>query len=90
VDELIDVLLEARRLLARPGNDFSWSSFLDQESALAELDAHIARVRAGRTATGGVATLFLPTGPLQEVSISSGWGDEFVALADRFDRVCGE
>lgn len=28
---------------------------------------------------------FIPTGPLQEVSISSGWGDEFCALADRFD-----
>ena len=30
--------------------------------------------------------LFLPTGPIQEVSLSSGWGDAFVALADRFDR----
>ena len=29
--------------------------------------------------------LFLPTGPIQEVSLSSGWGDAFVALADRFD-----
>jgi hypothetical protein len=33
-----------------------------------------------------MAILFLPTGPMQEVSLSSGWGDEFVALADRFDR----
>ena len=32
-----------------------------------------------------MAVLFLPTGPIQEVSLSSGWGDEFVALADRFD-----
>jgi hypothetical protein len=89
VDELIDVLLEARRLVALPGNDFTWSSFLDQESALAELDAHIARVRAGGADTGGMAVLFLPTGPMQEVSLSSGWGDAFVALADRFDRACG-
>jgi hypothetical protein len=36
-----------------------------------------------------MAVLFLPTGPVQEVSLSGGWGDEFVALADRFDTaVC--
>jgi len=29
--------------------------------------------------------LFLPTGPLQDTSIDNGWGDEFVALAARFD-----
>jgi len=34
------------------------------------------------------AILFLPTGPIQEVSLSSGWGNELVALADRFDRAC--
>jgi hypothetical protein len=82
MDTLLDVMLEARRLLALGGNDFSWSSFVDQESALEEIDAQIERLRAGGTDTGG---LFLPTGPLQEVSLSSGWGDEFVALADRHD-----
>jgi hypothetical protein len=27
----------------------------------------------------------MPTGPLQELSLDSGWGAEFVDLADRFD-----
>jgi hypothetical protein len=88
VDELIDVLLEARRLIAMPSNDFSWSSFVDQESALREIDGGLARLRDGSTDTSAIAVLFLPTGPIQEVSLSSGWGDEFVALADRFDRAC--
>jgi hypothetical protein len=82
MDTLLDVLLEARRLLALPGNDFSWSSFVDQDLALEEIDATIERLREGDTNTG---VLFLPTGPLQEVSLSSGWGDEFVALANRYD-----
>ena len=30
--------------------------------------------------------LFLPTRPVQEVGLSSGWGDEFLELASRFDR----
>jgi hypothetical protein len=88
VDELIDVLLEARRLVALPANDFTWSSFVDQDSALREIDAHIARVRAGSTDTGAMTVLFLPTGPMQELSLSSGWGDAFVTLADRFDHAC--
>ena len=29
--------------------------------------------------------LFAPTGPIQEVSLSSGWGDVFIELAERFD-----
>jgi hypothetical protein len=82
MDTLLDVMLEARRLLAQPGNDFSWSSFIDQAAALEEIDAHIERLREGSTSTG---VLFLPTGPIQEVSLSSGWGDEFVALAHRYD-----
>jgi hypothetical protein len=82
VDTLLAVMLEARRLIALPENDFSWSSFIDQEAALREIDATIASVRAGGTDTG---VLFLPTGPIQDVSLSSGWGDEFLALADRHD-----
>jgi hypothetical protein len=33
-----------------------------------------------------MSMLFAPTGPIQEVSLSSGWGDKFIAVADRFDR----
>jgi hypothetical protein len=86
VDTLLDVMLETRRLIARPDNDFTWSSFIDQQSALDEIDAFISELREERASPRRMAMLFLPTGPLQEVSLSSGWGDEFVALADRFDR----
>ena len=36
-DALIAVLQEARGLLAREGNDFSWSSWEDRAEALAEM-----------------------------------------------------
>jgi hypothetical protein len=45
----------------------------------------------GRLERGGfpsrptVAWLFRGAEAVQEVSLSSGWGDEFVALASRFD-----
>jgi hypothetical protein len=85
VDDLLAVMLEARRLIALPENDFSWSSFIDQKSALEEIDEIISDLEEGTAHARGVAVLFLPTGPMQEVALSSGWGDEFVALADRFD-----
>ena len=85
MDDLLAVMLEARRLIALPENDFTWSSFIDQEAALEEIDGFIVALEAGTGSAYGIGVLFLPTGPIQEVSLSSGWGDEFVALADRFD-----
>jgi nucleotide-binding universal stress UspA family protein len=84
--ELADVLREARALLARPGNDFAWSSWADAAAALAEVDRLIAALEADRLPPRlAVSVLFAPTGPIQEVSLSSGWADEFLALAGRCD-----
>lgn len=83
---LIAVLREARGLVARPGNDFSWSSWDDARAAVEELEGLVRALEAGeRPARIDLDVLFAPTGPLQEVSLSSGWGEEFLALAERFD-----
>jgi hypothetical protein len=84
--ELANVLREARSLLALPDNDFSWSSWVDAGAALAEMDGLITTLEAGRLPSRlTLSVLFAPTGPIQEVSISSGWGNEFLALAARCD-----
>jgi nucleotide-binding universal stress UspA family protein len=84
--ELATILREARALLALPNNDFAWSSWADAGAALAEVDGLVAALDAGRLPSRlTVAVLFAPTGPIQEVSLSSGWADEFLALAARCD-----
>jgi hypothetical protein len=84
--ELVEVLREARSLLALPGNDFAWSSWKDSPTALAELDRLIAAIESERLPPRlDLAVLFAPTGPVQEVSLSSGWAHEFLAVAARFD-----
>jgi hypothetical protein len=84
--ELVLVLQEARLLLAQPGNDFAWSSWGSSEEALQELDAKIAAIEAGVLPDRlDLAVLFGPTGPIQEVSISSGWSLEFLNIVRRFD-----
>jgi len=87
---LLAVLEETRAYLARPDNDFSWSSFGDADAALEELDRLTAKVRDGGAIPAALTVLFAPTGPIQEVSLSSGWADEFLALAERFDATVSD
>jgi uncharacterized protein YbaR (Trm112 family) len=83
---LIDVLLEARVLLANPENNFLWSSWEDSSDALEEIDGLLGQLKVGELPSAdSLNVLFLPTGPIQEVSLSSGWGHEFLELANRFD-----
>lgn len=83
---LIEVLREARAHLARPGNDYSWSSWDGPDDALREIDALIATVeRDGLPSRVDLDVLFAPTGPIQEVSLNSNWEREFIDLAARFD-----
>ena len=84
--ELLDVLRATRALLACPGNDFAWSSWEGPDEALRELDGFISAVEAGGLPGRlDLERLFAPTGPAQEASLSSGWAEEFLAVAARFD-----
>ena len=83
--ELISVFEQARDLLADPGNNFDWSSWSGHEDALGEVDGILSSLRRGvLPARLSMVVLFTPTGPIQEVSISSGWGEAFLSLAERF------
>jgi hypothetical protein len=86
--ELVEVLRETRELVARPANEFVWSRWDDAADALREFDALVARIESGDTSRrSDLELLFAPTGSIQVVSISSGWGEEFLALSERFDAV---
>jgi hypothetical protein len=88
---LLQALEETRHLLAREGNDFAWSAWRDGEAALKEMDTMIECIRGGAVPDAiQLAVLFAPTGPVQEVSISSGWADAFLELADRVDEALRE
>jgi hypothetical protein len=86
VPDLIDVLTEARRLLALPSNEYSWSSWEDHAAALMELDNLVETLKSGKLPDRiTFEVLFAPTGPIQEVSFSGGWTHEFLSLARKFD-----
>ena len=85
---LLDVLQSAKELISRQGNDFSWSGWDNAAEALAEIQGIEEQIANNDfSCLRTVNVLFLPTGPMQELSISSGWADEFLGLAERFDEV---
>jgi len=85
---LVHVLESAIELISLPDNDFSWSPWDGAEEATVEIKDLISLVKRGRLPERlKVSVLFAPTGPLQEVSLSSGWADPFLKLADKYDQV---
>ncbi|MDH3232680.1 MAG: hypothetical protein OEQ29_04080 [Alphaproteobacteria bacterium] len=85
MSELADLLRECLVHIERSAD----SMYAGQSAAdIAEMfRAAIAKLERGEPINkGALKILFLPTGDLQEISIDNGWGDEFVALAARFDR----
>jgi hypothetical protein len=84
--ELVEILLLARQALAGPENDFAWSDWVDANAALAEIDGLVASLRNGANVKPlDLQVLFAATGPICEVSLSSGWSDGYLRLAQRFD-----
>jgi hypothetical protein len=85
-DALIDIFQRARDLVALPQNDFSWSSWRDTAHALDEVDEIIAQLQRGEAPSAlQMNVLFAPTGPMQELALSSGWGNRFLQLASEYD-----
>ena len=66
-DNLLAILREARCLLARPENDFSWSGWSDETAALGEIDALIAGIASGEISElPSLKFLFAATGPIRK------------------------
>ena len=84
LQKLINILKQARTLFDLERNDFSRSSWKDQNHAISESDSIIVALETG--SLPDFRGLFAPTGPIQEVSLSSGWAQEFLDLAEQFDK----
>ena len=89
--ELTRIFQVAKDFVTQSENDFTYSSWRDTEHAVSELDGVISRlVRGDLPPRSSMECLFLPTGPMQELAESSGWGDRFLTLADEFDSCVRE
>ena len=83
---LLRVLERCRELVANSENS-DWSC-MDVPDILESLDAGLNAVNAEtRPDVDELTLLFLPTGPLQETSMSNGWTGEFLTLSSEFDAL---
>ena len=90
-DKLLLLLKATRELATLPTNDFSWSSWRDVAHASAEIDSLISQLEGGDIPDRlDIAVIYAPTGPLQELSLSSGWADTYLEVANRFDSLEGQ
>lgn len=88
VNGLKHILEAALELVSLPDNDFCWSHWETAEDAKDQIACMIRLLDSGRLPDRmDVTVLFAPTGPLQEVSISSGWGEPFLIVAGKFDVI---
>lgn len=85
---LIEILSEVKGLVNSPDTDISWSGYDSITDLLSDIDSFIEKARRHDASfTKDLKMLFAPTGPLQEISISSGWGHEFIELSLTIDKL---
>ena len=85
-ESLLRILARCRELCAN-SDDSDWSC-MDVPDILKSLDAGLSAVSVdARPDVDELTLLFLPTGPLQETSMSNGWSDEFLTLSAEFDNL---
>jgi hypothetical protein len=85
--ETVDVL---NRIKARINSetDIVWTRFNSVEELMNTLNDYIVRINSSdKSVYGDLKNEFLPTSSLQELSISNGWGKDFLDIAELFDEI---
>jgi len=85
-DKLIEII-EIIRGKITPETDIVWTRYNSVDELNLDLDKLVQGIRTNDVATfSKLKTLFGPTASFQELSISNGWGEEFIRLSIEFDE----
>ena len=83
---LIEIIKTVRSKIS-DSTDVSWSGFESVNELQTELDKDIISLESGDfSSLKTYKVYFLPTGEFQEISMSNGWGEEYLKLANKFDE----
>ncbi|MFI4862331.1 MAG: hypothetical protein ACIAXF_16825 [Phycisphaerales bacterium JB063] len=82
----LNALIRCRELLQASKESF-WAG-LPLAQIIDEIDRTIAQLKDGESIDKKrLEQLFAPTGSIQDISVDNGWGDEFLDLAAKVDRL---
>ena len=84
--KLVSILEEVESFL--DGSEDSIWSDMENVKVLSIIRNSITSLKTSRKAKlAKLYYLFLPTGPLQEISMANGWSGEYLVIAEKFDDV---
>jgi len=87
-ENLINLLYEIIELVSTRDANMVWSTFDAKEVLILELENYIQRLKNNDfSSIEQLNGLFLPTGDLQEIAISSGWSEEYLSISKKFDEL---
>ncbi|MHA2122717.1 MAG: hypothetical protein ACW990_16065 [Promethearchaeota archaeon] len=85
--KVVIIILELLKgIMDDPETDVLHSTFDTKEEIIDELDRNILKLRSEDfSMIEDLIILFSPTSDLQEISLDSGWGKQFLIISERFD-----
>jgi hypothetical protein len=91
ITEVIIQIVRLKTLISLPTTDVGWSAYTSADEALKDLEEIENGLKElDKDAVDKLCFLLLPTADLQEISISSGWGDEFLIIAEAIEKALGK
>jgi hypothetical protein len=86
--ELLKVLFEVRSIINSPNTSLIWSNYNNVKEVLDYVDLLIDNLKHSEIGTiERLKLFFAPTGELQDISIDSGWGERYIEISYKFDKL---
>lgn len=87
--EIAEIIDELLAIIRSSPQDLDWQSeYEDEQDLLEDLHDHAERIRREDTSRlPELKYVLFPTIALNEIAFSSGWGEPYVRLANRFDEL---
>lgn len=87
-EELIRIIKIVKCMVDSPNTNLTWSRYNNITELLQELDLYTEKIiRNDASVINDLKILIAPTGSLQEISIDNGWGDDFIEISSRLDKL---
>lgn len=84
---VVDILRQIKKNI-KADTDIVWARFDSLENCLADLNQDISNIKNCNFVTlDKVQSEFLPTSTYQEISITNGWGNDYIKLSNDFDKL---
>lgn len=90
MNEAVDILLTIKKKITDT-SELIWTSYETAEELRDDIERIVKQLKEGNnTVIGEAYSHFLPTSTFQEHAMQNGWTEEYMKLAERFDKIYEE